>query len=120
VQSLEEVFHSLVEHITKSINGGTIKPHISVFPPRQEGKPDAFRVWNQQLLQFAAYQLEDGSIVGDPDKLEFTQFCQRLGWKGKQGMFDVLPLVLSDESGVPKFFEIPEEALKFVKIRHPT
>jgi nitric oxide synthase oxygenase domain/subunit len=117
--TLQEVFESLVTHIRVSTNGGNIKPAITVFPPREEGKPDKFRVWNKQLLQYAGYKMEDGSVVGDPVSVEFTAFCQRLGWKGKQGRFDVLPLVLSDASGCPKFFEIPKKEVKVVKIRHP-
>ena len=45
--------------------------------------------------------------------------CQRLGWKGNNGRFDVLPLVLSAPGEKPKFFEIPEHLALKVKIEHP-
>ena len=48
----------------------------------------------------------------------FLQFCERLGWKDKGGMFDVLPLVLSDD-GVPKMYNIPEDVILEVPINHP-
>lgn len=47
------------------------------------------------------------------------QFCEKLGWKPKRGRFDILPLVLSAEDHCPKFFEIPENIIKRVKIEHP-
>ena len=40
--------------------------------------------------------------------------------KAKEGQFDVLPLVLSDDAGVPRFYEIPEELVLMVPITHPT
>ena len=36
------------------------------------------------------------------------------------GKFDVLPLVLSGPDGVPKIYEIPEDIVMKVKIKHPT
>lgn len=45
---------------------------ITVFPQRTDGKHD-FRVWNSQLVRYAGYQMPDGSVVGDPASVEFTQ-----------------------------------------------
>ena len=45
---------------------------ITIFPQRTDGKHD-FRVWNLQLISYAAYKNEDGSIMGDPVNLEFTE-----------------------------------------------
>ena len=47
------------------------------------------------------------------------QFCQSLGWKGKNGMWDLLPLVMSGIDQKPRIFEIPEEIVLRVKIKHP-
>jgi nitric oxide synthase oxygenase domain/subunit len=47
------------------------------------------------------------------------QLCQKLGWKGKFGKFDVLPLVLSGHDGEPHLFEIPDDIIMRVKIKHP-
>jgi nitric oxide synthase oxygenase domain/subunit len=45
--------------------------------------------------------------------------CQRLGWKGKNGRFDVLPIVVSaPEEGV-KYYEIPDDIILRVKLHHP-
>ena len=37
----------------------------------------------------------------------------------KGGMFDLLPLVLSGPDGVPQIFELPDEIVMRVKIKHP-
>ena len=52
--------------------------------------------------------------------LIFHQFCQRLGWKGGNGMHDVLPIVMSGPDKIPRFFELPREIVKTIKITHPT
>lgn len=43
-----------------------------MFPQRTDGKHD-FRVWNAQLIRYAGYQMPDGTILGDPASVEFTQ-----------------------------------------------
>lgn len=45
---------------------------ITVFPQRTDGQHD-FRVWNSQLIRYAGYQMPDGSVLGDPATVEFTQ-----------------------------------------------
>lgn len=45
---------------------------ITVFPQRTDGRHD-FRVWNSQLIRYAGYTMPDGSVLGDPATLEFTQ-----------------------------------------------
>lgn len=47
---------------------------ITIFPQRTDGKHD-YRIWNAQLISYAGYRLEDGSIVGDPMNVEFTEVC---------------------------------------------
>ncbi|GBM83063.1 Nitric oxide synthase, partial [Araneus ventricosus] len=88
---------------------------ITLFPPRIPGRED-FRVWNPQLINFAGYLQPDGSIIGDPGRLQFTRVCQRLGWKGKGGRFDVLPLVLSAPGEGAKCYELPEELIMMIDI----
>lgn len=45
---------------------------ITVFPNRTKPHSD-FRVWNVQLIGYAGYKNPDGSILGDPAKVEFTE-----------------------------------------------
>jgi nitric oxide synthase oxygenase domain/subunit len=51
-------------------------PHISsaitVFPQRCQGRGD-FRIWNSQLVRYAGYRQQDGSVRGDPANVEITE-----------------------------------------------
>merc|ERR1719348_219613 len=119
VTTAQEMFDNIIVHFDYSFNGGNIRPAITVFREREEGKVD-LRVWNYQVLSYAGYRQEDGSVIGDPINVEFTEFCQKLGWKGNEEMFDFLPLVLSGDDGRPVLFELPERLHHSVKINHPT
>ncbi|XP_015685678.1 nitric oxide synthase, inducible, partial [Protobothrops mucrosquamatus] len=68
----KEMFEHLCRHLEYATNGGNIRSTITVFPHRTDGKHD-FRIWNNQLIRYAGYQMPDGSIVGDPANVEFTQ-----------------------------------------------
>lgn len=42
-----------------------------------------------------------------------------LGWKSNEGRFDILPLVFQWGDEEPEFFELPDELVLRVPIRHP-
>ena len=115
LNSPEDIFQALFKHIHAATNGGNIKSTISVFNPHY-----GIRIWNPQLLCFAGYSTEDGTIVGDSKQLGFTKECIKLGWKPKMGRFDILPLVIQIGDNQPIFREIPEEIITIVPIEHPT
>jgi len=50
---------------------------ITIFPQRTDGKHD-YRVWNQQLINYAGYKNPDGTILGDPANVEFTEVLEYL------------------------------------------
>lgn len=91
---------------------------ITIFPQRTDGKHD-FRVWNPQLVSYAGYKQPDGSILGDPLNVEFTEQCQKLGWKGNGTKWDILPLVLSANGHDPDYFDIPKEYILEIPLTHP-
>ena len=113
-----EVFEAIVEHIQISTNGGNIRSTISIFAPEL---PDGsgVRIWNYQLMRYAGYRQADGTIVGDPAQIEFTEICQRLGWKGQGTRFDMLPLIVQMPRQDPQWFDIPKEVVMEVPISHP-
>lgn len=113
------MFEAICEHMKYSTNKGNIRSAITIFPQRTDTKHD-FRIWNQQLIAYAGYQNKDGTIIGDPNYVEFTELCMKLGWQGKGTKFDVLPLVLSANGDDPDYFEIPSELVLEVPITHPT
>ena len=59
------MFDSCIEHLTKAMACGSAEAYITVFRPETPGTSDGPRIWNDQLLQYAAYN-QDGRIIGDP------------------------------------------------------
>uniref|UniRef100_A0A8D0NF59 Nitric oxide synthase n=1 Tax=Sus scrofa TaxID=9823 RepID=A0A8D0NF59_PIG len=114
----QEMFEHICRHLRYATNNGNIRSAITVFPQRSDGKHD-FRVWNAQLIRYAGYQMPDGTIIGDPASVEFTQLCIDLGWKPKYGRFDVVPLVLQADGRDPELFEIPPDLVLEVPMEHP-
>lgn len=49
-----------------------LRSTITVFPQRKTAFKD-FRVWNTQLIRYAGYKKPDGSCIGDPSNIEFTE-----------------------------------------------
>ncbi|KAG8450726.1 hypothetical protein GDO86_003122 [Hymenochirus boettgeri] len=117
-KTAKEMFELLCRHIKYSANGGNIRSAITVFPQRTDGKHD-FRVWNSQLVRYAGFQMPDGSIVGDPASVEFTELCIHLGWKPKYERFEVLPLILQANGRDPEIFEVPSDIIDEVPLEHP-
>ena len=57
VTTVEEMFGHICEHIKIASNGGNIQSVMSVFPPRRDNQPDQLRIWNQQYLSYAGYEI---------------------------------------------------------------
>ena len=110
----EQMFKAIVEHIKLATNNGDIRAVMSVF------KPDGRRLWNSQLLRYAAYKQPNGSILGDPANLELTEQALKLGWtKENRTAFDYLPIIIQLPGKEPRLFEIPPEIILDVPLSHP-
>jgi len=119
-----DCFRECMDHLRYATNGGAVKPVISVFSQKPDGMSAHIRIWNRQLIGYAAYRRLDGSIMGDPANLGFTALCVKFGWVSPEDKsdFDVLPLLISDvDSGHenPKIFELPSDAVAEVQLEHP-
>jgi nitric-oxide synthase len=114
----EEVFEAIVEHLRLATNGGRIKCLATIFAPPEPGQA-GIRIWNEQIIRYAGYRQMDGSVVGDPKYVEFTEMVQRMGWKGQGTPFDILPIVIQMPNQCPKLFELPHDAVLEVPIQHP-
>lgn len=114
----DEIFASCVEHLRLADNGGKIKPLLTVFAPARPGAPGP-RIWNHQLVRYAGYRQPDGSVVGDPASVEFTERARALGWDAPGGRFDLLPLIIQLPGQEPALFELPPDAVREVEITHP-
>ncbi|XP_031367225.1 nitric oxide synthase, salivary gland isoform X1 [Apis dorsata] len=119
VTTTSGMFEALCNHIKYSTNKGNIRSAITIFPQRTDGKHD-YRVWNHQLISYAGYKNPDGTIIGDPANIEFTELCMKLGWKSARTRFDILPLILSANGHDPDYFDIPNELVLEVPLSHPT
>jgi nitric-oxide synthase, bacterial len=114
----DEIFEACVEHLRVAYNDGKLRPVLTVFAPRQQGEP-GIRLWNHQLVRYAGYRQADGSVIGDPSSVEMTEQLVELGWKGRGGRFDILPLVVQLPGGRPRLFELPDDVHHEVPISHP-
>lgn len=114
LETEEQMFKSLVEHIKLATNNGDLRAVATVF------KPDGRCLWNSQLLRYAAYRQPDGTILGDPANLEFTEQALQLGWtKENRTAYDYLPIIIQLPGKEPRLFEIPPEIILDVPLSHP-
>ncbi|KAL8822009.1 MAG: hypothetical protein Q9191_007200 [Dirinaria sp. TL-2023a] len=111
---------ALIENAFEAFNAGNINPTVFVFPPRKINSRGPL-IWNHQLLEFAGYEQEDGSILGDPASVTLTKAIMELGWKppNPRSRWDLLPLVVMADGDVPVIAELPTSLSKLVSIRHP-
>ena len=111
----EGMIETCFDHIKFATNNGNIISTITVFPPRKRGSKGP-RVWNPQLIRYAGYLQEDESVIGDSANVEFTKVCMKMGWTGKGGKFDVLPLIVQAEDHPPLLREIPSNLILEVRL----
>ena len=127
---------AFIEHALEAFNAGNIHPtgrrasraHLAgadvitvfVFPPRKIDSRGPL-IWNHQLLEFAGYELEDGSVLGDPASVTLTKAIIELGWEPPKprSRWDLLPLVVMADGDVPVIAELPTSLARLVNIRHP-
>ena len=109
----EQVFVELLNHLDRAWNGGRLRAVISVFGPD-------VRVLNPQLIRYAGYLQQGGSVLGDPQNLDLTRQLQALGWRAPETRtpFDVLPVAIQSGDRV-RLFTLPPWAVREVRIAHP-
>ena len=117
VETAEEVYEALCHHVEYATNDGNIRPTITVFRSESRGT-DHVRLWNYQLIRYAGYETDDG-VVGDPDSVALTAYCQSRGWEGDGTDFDVLPLVIQMGDDEPELFELDDDLVLEVPLTHP-
>jgi nitric oxide synthase oxygenase domain/subunit len=122
VTNLDHMFAECLEHQRLATADGSLKTVMTVFKARQPGTRLGIRLWGQQLIRFACYDMPDGSLMGDKANLQYTKECIEFGWKPPEPRteFDVLPVVLDDTAtGETRMFEVPREYHKVTMIEHP-
>ncbi len=118
----ETVFRECVEHLRAATNGGNIEIVLSAFRPQGPKERWGPRIWNSQLVRYAGYEREDGSVLGDGANVELTEAITTLGWRPPEprGPYDILPLVVDMPGEAPRIFEIDPAEVAEVEIAHPT
>jgi nitric-oxide synthase len=117
--SIDQVFDALEGHLSKATNNGKILPLITVFPPQHPNGDTPYRIWNKNLIRYAAHEQADGSIIGDPDQLIFTNLCKGWGWKGNNTGFDLLPIVVQENGKEPEWRSLNPSLILEVDLEHP-
>ncbi|MFC5823769.1 nitric oxide synthase oxygenase [Nonomuraea insulae] len=117
VGTAEGVALECVAHLRDATNNGKIRPTVTVLPPDTPARR-GHRVLNDQLIRYAGYRTPDG-VVGDPRNLALTETARALGWRGRGGRFDVLPVVIQPGSGDPLLCNLPGDAVLEVPLAHP-
>jgi nitric-oxide synthase len=118
LSNADDMFEALVEHLRLATNGGRIRLLLTAFAPDEPGRP-AIRIWNSQLVRYAGCRQPDGSVIGDPAAVGFTDAVRALGWPGGSGTpFDLLPIVLQRPGEAPRRYELPPDAVLEVPIVH--
>ncbi|MBW4612479.1 MAG: nitric oxide synthase oxygenase [Desmonostoc vinosum HA7617-LM4] len=119
----DEMFRECQEHVQFATNGGNLQITMTVFRPQQPKERWGPRLWNSQLYRYAAYEMPDGSVLGDPANLALTNaIVKKMGWQPPEprSAYDILPLVIEVPGREPKMYHWqPEEVLE-VPIEHPT
>ncbi len=114
-RTAEEIARTCFEHIVASTSGGDLRPLLTVFPPGP-------RLWNSQLIRYAGYVREDGTVLGDPLQIALTRKALELGWEKlevERTPFDVLPLIVETPAEGPRLFPLPEGIVLEVALSHP-
>ncbi|KAH8652477.1 nitric oxide synthase [Xylariales sp. PMI_506] len=120
VKSSVEMGKELVSALKLAFNGGEIRPTVFMFPPRGPNERGPM-VWNNNLLSFAGYTCDDGTILGDPLNVNLTQAIMDLGWEPPttRTRWDLLPIVTMAQGDVPAITDLSQDLFPLVPIQHP-
>ena len=60
----DEMFQALEDHLRMATNADSIQITMTVFRPKLPRERWGPRIWNPQLIRYAAYEMPDGSNHG--------------------------------------------------------
>ncbi|GAB3902560.1 nitric oxide synthase oxygenase [Kibdelosporangium lantanae] len=117
-----QVAEQCVEHLGEASANGRVRLLLTVCAPAPPGRPGrGVRILNGQLIGYAGHRSPTtGDLIGDPANVAWTHIARGLGWRGTGGPYDVLPLLLQDQtSGDVTYHPLPAEVIHEVPITHP-
>lgn len=119
IQTENSFLNALHDHIGLADGINKIRSTISIFAPQNPNQlSSSFSIKNYTLIMYAGYDRK-GEIIGDPANIEFTKYCQSLGWKGQGTRFDILPVVYSMNGEPDQFHQLPSSIISEIEISHP-
>ena len=119
VSTAEGMFLHCVSHLRLAFNDGHIRPMVTVFPAATPGGVGP-RIHNEQLVRYAGYRQPNGTILGDPVSVDFTDAVRALGWRDGAGTaFDPLPLLIAAPGARPRVFDLQRGIVREIPIEHP-
>lgn len=121
LSSPDAIFHSICKHLKMANDNGVIKTTMTVFPVKPAGSPVGIRIWNDQVIRYAGYQIDAETVIGDPARIELTNKLIELGWvpPNPKGRFDILPLAIECPGYSPRLYQLPLELIPEVPLEHP-
>ena len=72
VTTCRGMFEAICNHIKYVTNKGNIRSAITIFRQRTDPAHD-FRVWSPQFVSYAGYKVDDNTVIGDRNMIEFTE-----------------------------------------------
>jgi len=120
--SAPQIFKECQEHLRLAANNGIVQSLMTIFPPKKPNERWGPRFWNTQFCRYAGYRQDDGSVLGDPANVDFTEMVMdRFGWKppARRTRFDPLPQIVQLPGQDPQICEIPRELFCEIPITHP-
>lgn len=120
VTTTDNIASELAEHLRVADNGGRIQSVITVFAPDHPLTGPRARIWNDQLIRYCGWHLDD-QVLGDPAQVAMTNAALQLGWRPPPtpGRFDLLPWVIETATEDPTVVHVPRELVREVALTHP-
>ena len=107
------------EHLQAAVSNANV---LAVLSPKRADEVWGFRFWSPKYFLYAGYKKGNGTMVGDPANIEFTNHLVKYGiWKPpkEQKDFDLLPIVFKVPGLRPFAYKIPDDLKCEVAIEHP-
>lgn len=116
----DQIFDDLCKHLSCATGDGRITSVISIYPPVRPSVRPCY-IESPQLVRYAGYLGSEGRVTGDRGAIDATRIARSLGWQPSDnpGSFDLLPVIMRDARDQRHIFDLPNEIVRQVPIRHP-
>ena len=115
--TVDSIFDSMEQHLKYGTNNGKIRSAVTVL--KAFDIKNSPKILSPQFIRYAGYRNPDGTVTGDPGNVELTEIALANGWRGENGSFDVLPLMIEDANGTLHMRELDKRDILEVQISHP-